>query len=155
GVSRPRGRGVRGDATGRGDVCARSGAPGARARAGTAGGCTGPRAARSGGTPRRVPAGAAGRCGGGDRSGSGMTNAIEIQRLCYRTGRTFEIKDLTLHVPPGAIYGFLGPDGCGKTTTIRLMLVLLRLHAGGITLLGEAVTLDVARVLARVGCGRE
>jgi len=81
-----------------------------------------------------------------------MTNAIEIQRLCYRAGRTFEIKDLDLHVPPGAIYGFLGPNGCGKTTTIRLMLGLLRPLAGGITLLGEAVPRDVARVLARVGC---
>jgi ABC-type multidrug transport system ATPase subunit len=39
-----------------------------------------------------------------------MTNAIEIQRLCYRAGRTFEIKDLDLHVPDGAIYGFLGPS---------------------------------------------
>lgn len=33
-----------------------------------------------------------------------MTNAIEIQRLCYRTGGKFEIKDLDLHVPQGAIY---------------------------------------------------
>ena len=80
-----------------------------------------------------------------------MTNAIEIQRLCYRTGRTFEIEDLDLHVPQGAIYGFLGPNGCGKTTTIRLMLGLLRPLAGRVTLLGSAVPRDVASVLARVG----
>jgi ABC-2 type transport system ATP-binding protein len=80
-----------------------------------------------------------------------MTNAIDIQRLCYRAGRTFDIKDLDLHVPQGAIYGFLGPNGCGKTTTIRLMLGLLRPLSGRVTLLGEAVPRDLARILARVG----
>src|SRR5438093_463613 len=51
-----------------------------------------------------------------------MSNAIEIHQLHYRAGRTFEIKDLDLSVPAGAIYGFLGPNGSGKTTTIRLAL---------------------------------
>jgi len=80
-----------------------------------------------------------------------MTNAIEIQRLCYRAGRTFKIEALDLHVPHGAIYGFLGPNGSGKTTTMRLMLGLLRPLAGRITVLGDEVPRDAARVLARVG----
>jgi ABC-2 type transport system ATP-binding protein len=80
-----------------------------------------------------------------------MTNAIEIHDLRYRAGRTFEIKDLTLTVPAGAIYGFLGPNGSGKTTTIRLVLGLLRPLAGRIVVLGDEMPARAPRVLARVG----
>src|SRR5688572_29187464 len=80
-----------------------------------------------------------------------MTNAIETHQLHYRAGRAFEITDLELTVPPGAIYGFLGPNGCGKTTTIRLSLGLLRPVAGRITVLGDEIPRDAACVLARVG----
>lgn len=80
-----------------------------------------------------------------------MTNAIEIDHLHYRAGTSFEIKDLELHVPRGAIYGFLGPNGCGKTTTIRLMLGLLRPRTGRITVLDQGVPRDADRMLSRVG----
>ena len=59
-----------------------------------------------------------------------MTDAIQIERLHYRAGENFEIKELDLHVPSGSIYGFLGPNGSGKTTTIRLILGLLRPLSG-------------------------
>lgn len=68
-----------------------------------------------------------------------MTLAIQTQGLGYRAGKQFAIRDLDLHVPAGAIYGFLGPNGSGKTTTIRLLLGLLRPQGGAITLLGEPV----------------
>src|SRR3989475_4369080 len=80
-----------------------------------------------------------------------MTNAIEIHQLHYRAGRAFEIKQLDLNVPLGAIYGFLGPNGSGKTTTMRLVLGLLRPLAGRITVLGDAIPANAPRVLARVG----
>ena len=80
-----------------------------------------------------------------------MTNIIEIRQLHYRAGKTFEIKPLDLNVPPGAIYGFLGPNGSGKTTTIRLALGLLRPLTGRITVLGDAIPDHAPRVLARVG----
>ncbi|MGH7568460.1 MAG: ABC transporter ATP-binding protein [Gemmatimonadales bacterium] len=80
-----------------------------------------------------------------------MTNAIETQRLSYHAGRTFAIEDLALHVPAGAIYGFLGPNGCGKTTTIRLVLGLLRPRAGHIQVLGSEMPGAAARVLTHVG----
>jgi len=80
-----------------------------------------------------------------------MTNIIEIRQLHYRAGKTFEIKQLDLNVPPGAIYGFLGPNGSGKTTTIRLALGLLRPLTGRITVLGDAIPDHAPRVLARVG----
>ncbi|HEY7195090.1 MAG TPA: ABC transporter ATP-binding protein [Steroidobacteraceae bacterium] len=80
-----------------------------------------------------------------------MTHAIQLERLHYRVGKAFEIKDLDLHVPAGSIYGFLGPNGSGKTTTIRLILGLLRPLDGRITVLGDVMPEQHARVLGRVG----
>ena len=80
-----------------------------------------------------------------------MTNAIEIQQLAYRPGRGFEIAALDLRVPTGSIYGFLGPNGSGKTTTIRLVLGLLRPRGGRITVLGRAMPADAPHILSRTG----
>ena len=68
-----------------------------------------------------------------------MTHAIELERLHYRAGNAFAIQDLDLHVPSGAIYGFLGPNGSGKTTTIRLILGLLRPVSGRVTVLDTRI----------------
>jgi ABC-2 type transport system ATP-binding protein len=80
-----------------------------------------------------------------------MTYAIAVERLHYRVGTAFEIPDLSLHVPTGSIYGFLGPNGSGKTTTIRLILGLLRPMGGCIKILGDSMPGHHARVLSRVG----
>ncbi len=80
-----------------------------------------------------------------------MTNAIEARDLRYRPGKGFELTDLNLNVPTGSVYGFLGPNGSGKTTTIRLALGLLRPAAGSITVLGERMPDHAPRVLARIG----
>lgn len=80
-----------------------------------------------------------------------MTHAVETAALCYRAGRHFAIEDLALRVPAGAIYGFLGPNGCGKTTTIRLLLGLLRPRSGRVTVLGQDMPGSAAAVLARTG----
>jgi ABC-2 type transport system ATP-binding protein len=80
-----------------------------------------------------------------------MTHAIEIERLHYRVGKAFEIRQLDLHVPTGSIYGFLGPNGSGKTTTIRLILGLLRPVSGRITVLGDPMPEQHARILRRIG----
>ena len=80
-----------------------------------------------------------------------MSNAVEIRDLRYRAGKTFEIRDLALNVLTGSMYGFLGPNGSGKTTTIRLILGLLRPIRGKITVLGGAVPRESPRILARTG----
>lgn len=80
-----------------------------------------------------------------------MSNAVEIRGLHYRAGKNFTIPQLDLTVPAGSIYGFLGPNGSGKTTTIRLILGLLRARAGSIRLLGESMPERAPTVLARVG----
>lgn len=78
-------------------------------------------------------------------------NAIETTGLEYRAGRSFAITGLDLSVPSGSIYGFLGPNGSGKTTTIRLLLGMARARAGQIRLLGEDVPARLPSALARIG----
>ena len=80
-----------------------------------------------------------------------MTTAIEARGLRYRASPEFAIQDLSLRVPAGALYGFLGPNGCGKTTTIRLLLGLLRADAGTIRLLDQPVPGGLPLALARTG----
>ena len=80
-----------------------------------------------------------------------MKNAIELAKVTYTAGKTFQISDLNLHVPEGAIYGFLGPNGSGKTTTVRLIMGLLRAERGRISVLGEHVPNDMPSILARTG----
>jgi len=80
-----------------------------------------------------------------------MSDAIHLERLHYRAGKDFEIPNLDLHVPSGSIYGFLGPNGSGKTTTIRLILGLLRPLSGRVTVLGLPMPDRHAQILGRVG----
>ena len=80
-----------------------------------------------------------------------MTHAIHTRGLEYRASAHFQIRDLSLAVPAGAVYGFLGPNGSGKTTTIRLLLGLLRPSGGDIEVLGEQMPAAGPSVLARVG----
>jgi ABC-2 type transport system ATP-binding protein len=71
--------------------------------------------------------------------------------LTRRFGSHTAVDDVSLEVPRGAVYGFLGPNGSGKTTTIRLLLGLMTAHAGTIELLGRAMPRDAMSVLPRVG----
>ncbi len=80
-----------------------------------------------------------------------MSHAIETRGVHYRASKVFEISDLKLEVPTGSIYGFLGPNGCGKTTTIRLLLAQLRPTAGTISVLGQRVPGEIDRVLQHIG----
>lgn len=58
---------------------------------------------------------------------------------------------LDLDVPEGSVYGFLGPNGSGKTTTIRMALGLVSASSGTVELLGEAMPAGAAAALPRVG----
>ncbi|WP_158374394.1 ABC transporter ATP-binding protein [Cellulosimicrobium cellulans] len=68
----------------------------------------------------------------------------------FRSGQV-AVDGLDLAVPRGAVYGFLGPNGSGKTTTIRMLLGLAHPTAGRAWLLGAAMPEEAARVLPRVG----
>ena len=80
-----------------------------------------------------------------------MSNAIEIRGLNWQPGRSFAIRDLDLTVPEGAIYGFLGPNGSGKTSTIRLLMGMAKPQGGSMTVLGGRVPEGLPETLARTG----
>jgi ABC-2 type transport system ATP-binding protein len=65
-----------------------------------------------------------------------MTAAIHTEGLGKRYGETLALDALELNVQPGEVYGYLGPNGSGKTTTIRLLLGLHRPTAGRAELFG-------------------
>ena len=71
-----------------------------------------------------------------------MTNgdAIAIRGVTKRFGDYAAVDDLTLTVPRGSIYGFIGPNGSGKTTTLRMIMNILLPDAGEIEVLGERTT---------------
>jgi ABC-2 type transport system ATP-binding protein len=83
-----------------------------------------------------------------------MADAIETRGLTYRAGRgasAFVLAGLDLHVPAGSIYGFLGPNGSGKTTTIRLLTGMTRPAGGEIRVLGHDYPVGIPAALARTG----
>jgi ABC-2 type transport system ATP-binding protein len=80
-----------------------------------------------------------------------MNHAIELNGVSWKAGKGFELRDLTLRVPTGSIYGFLGPNGSGKTTTIRLFMGMMKPDGGDIRLLGKHVPRELSGILARVG----
>ena len=65
-------------------------------------------------------------------------NAIEIGDVTKRFGSVTAVNGLTLAVPDGSIYGFIGPNGSGKTTTIRMIMNIILPDEGAITVLGSA-----------------
>ena len=77
--------------------------------------------------------------------------AIATRGLTKRFGGKPAVDAIDLAVPRGAVYGFLGPNGSGKTTTIRMLLGLVRPSAGTSSLLGQAIPVAIQAVLPRVG----
>ena len=71
--------------------------------------------------------------------------------LTKRFGSQVAVNSLDLVVPSGAVYGFLGPNGSGKTTTIRMLLGLAFASSGQISVLGHRIPRQTGNVLPRVG----
>ncbi len=78
-------------------------------------------------------------------------SAIRSHGLTKSFGSQVAVDGLDIDVPTGAVYGFLGPNGSGKTTTIRMLLGLVRPDAGEHQLLGLPMPERAGDVLARVG----
>ena len=77
--------------------------------------------------------------------------AISVRGLTKRFGDRTVVKDVSLNVARGEIAGFLGPNGSGKTTTIRLMCGLLTPDAGEGTVLGHDILREGRAIKRRVG----
>src|SRR5215831_18837680 len=69
-----------------------------------------------------------------------MTDAIALRDVTKTFDGVTAVNALTLTVPRGSVYGFIGPNGSGKTTTIRMIMNILLPDRGEIELLGEQST---------------
>jgi ABC-2 type transport system ATP-binding protein len=76
---------------------------------------------------------------------------ILVQDLTKRFGDFSAVNGISFEVQRGEIFGFLGPNGSGKTTTIRMMLGLIRPSSGVVKVLGMQVNGDTRRIRPRVG----
>jgi ABC-type multidrug transport system ATPase subunit len=80
-----------------------------------------------------------------------VTAAIATTGLSKNFGRHTAVDSIDLTVPEGSVYGFLGPNGSGKTTTIRMLLGLVAPTEGSFELLGRAMPHHANAVLSQVG----
>src|SRR6516165_163368 len=64
-------------------------------------------------------------------------NAVEIDHVTKTFGTHVAVDDLSLQVPAGTVYGFIGPNGSGKTTTLRMIMRIIHPDSGKICDLGE------------------
>ncbi|UCF16450.1 MAG: ABC transporter ATP-binding protein, partial [Phycisphaerales bacterium] len=77
--------------------------------------------------------------------------AIEVKALTKRYGKAVGVEDLSFDVEQGEIFGYLGPNGSGKTTTIRCVMGLLRPTSGWCSVLGTRVVPGRATQHRRIG----
>lgn len=77
--------------------------------------------------------------------------AIRTVGLTKSFGSHNAVDAIDLLVPRGSIFGFLGPNGSGKTTTIRMLLGLANISAGEVSLLGHSVPAEIGKALPKVG----
>ena len=66
-------------------------------------------------------------------------HSVDIENVTKRFGNVVAVDDLSLTVPPGSVYGFIGPNGSGKTTTLRMIMNILYPNSGTIRVFGDAL----------------
>ena len=77
--------------------------------------------------------------------------AIQAHNLCKTFGKVRAVRSLNLEIPRSRIYGFLGPNGSGKTTAIRMLCGLLTPTAGEINVLGYSIPDEAETLRLKVG----
>lgn len=80
-----------------------------------------------------------------------MAVIIDVNNLTKQFGELTAVDGLSFSVSKGEVYGFLGQNGAGKSTTIRLLLTLVRPTAGSISILGQELTHHRKAILQQVG----
>ncbi len=69
-----------------------------------------------------------------------MPTAVRLTHVTKTFGAHTAVEDLSLEVPTGSVYGFIGPNGSGKTTTIRMILHIFHPDSGSVEVLGTATS---------------
>lgn len=77
--------------------------------------------------------------------------AIQAKNVVKKFGDFTAINNITLNVPKGSIYGFLGPNGCGKSTTIRVLTGLLSPSEGNVDVLGLEIPKQSELLRLKIG----
>lgn len=80
-----------------------------------------------------------------------MTSLIEVSNLTKKFKDLTAVDGLSFSVPKGVVYGFLGQNGAGKSTTIRMLLTLIRPTSGQISILGKPLANHRNEILQQVG----
>ncbi len=86
-----------------------------------------------------------------DESGDGPVVVIEVAGLTRRFGSFTAVDGIDMRIRRGSVHGFLGPNGSGKTTAIRMMCGLMEPSAGTVQVLGHSLPRGVEEVRRRVG----
>lgn len=76
---------------------------------------------------------------------------VQFRNVTKKIGGKTIIDGLTLDLPRGEVFGFLGPNGSGKTTTIRMMVGLMRMTEGEIRIDGASIATDYEKAIRHVG----
>lgn len=77
-------------------------------------------------------------------------NAIELKDVSYQTG-AFQLKDVSFNVPKGFVTGFIGGNGAGKTTIIRLIMDLIQSKNGQISVFGKSMKSNPVELKSKIG----
>ena len=80
-----------------------------------------------------------------------MQKILECQNLCKSFGKKQILKDVSFEIDEGDILGFIGPNGSGKTTTIKLILGLQNIDSGSVKINGYDVEKDFVKSIEKVG----
>ncbi|MDF2803638.1 MAG: transporter ATP-binding protein [Anaerocolumna sp.] len=80
-----------------------------------------------------------------------MEDVLKVSNLKKRFGKVEIIKDISFQVKEGEIFGFLGPNGSGKTTTIKMLVDLIAMDSGSISIMGKDIKQDREAALEYIG----
>ncbi len=80
-----------------------------------------------------------------------MQKIIEVENLTKKFKEITAVNDLSFSVNEGDVYGFLGQNGAGKSTTIRMLLTLIKPSAGNISIFNKSISSHREEILSRIG----